>query len=123
VDATSTTGGTNYTASVIASLPVDRDYADIVRANPGVDADQGPTQGRGIALTIYGATSAENQWIVDGVNTTNVRTGQQGRFFNMEFVQEVEVKTDGYGAEHGGAPGGLINVVTRSERREARSRA
>jgi hypothetical protein len=114
VDATSTTGGTNYTASVISSLPVQRDYTDIVRSNPGVDTDQGPTQGRSTALTIYGATSAENQWIVDGVNTTNVRSGQQGKFFNTEFVQEVEVKTGGYGAEYGGALGGLINVVTKS---------
>ena len=101
MDTTSTTTGTNYTSSVIAQLPVDRNYADIVRANPGVDTDRGDTQGRSLALTIYGATSAENQWIIDGVNTTNVYKGIQGKAINNEFVQEVEVKTGGYQAEYG----------------------
>ena len=37
VDTTSTTTGTNYTQKVIEKLPVARNYADIVRSNPGVD--------------------------------------------------------------------------------------
>ncbi len=65
-------------------------------------------------MTVYGATSAENQWIIDGVNTTNVFSGQQGKAMSSEFVQEVEVKTDGYSAEYGRALGGVINVVTKS---------
>src|SRR5262249_55972538 len=114
IDLTSATGGTNYTSAVIAQLPVNRNYADIVRSNPGVDTDRGDTQGRSIALSVYGATSAENQWIVDGVNTTNVFMGIQGKSVNNEFIQEVEVKTDGYAAEYGRALGGLVNVVTKS---------
>ncbi len=114
IDVRSTTGGTSYTSSVISRLPVGRDYADIVRSNPGVDRDQADNQGRSLSLTIYGATSAENQWIIDGVNTTNVFKGVQGKAINNEFVQEVEVKTDGYQAEYGGALGGIINVVTKS---------
>jgi hypothetical protein len=114
VDVTSTTAGTNYTNRVIVRLPVNRNYADIVRSNPGVNSDQGETQGRSIALTIYGATSAENQWIVDGSNTTNVVKGMQGKAINNEFVQEMEVKTGGYQAEYGRAMGGIINVITKS---------
>ena len=114
IDTTSTTTGTSYTSGVIAKLPVDRNYADIVRANPGVDTDRGDTEGRSLALAIYGATSAENQWIIDGVNTTNVYKGTQGKVINSEFVQEVEVKTGGYQAEYGRALGGIINVVTKS---------
>jgi outer membrane receptor protein involved in Fe transport len=114
IDASSTTGGTNYTKSVIDRLPVDRNYASIVRSNPGVDTDRGDTQGRSLALTVYGATSAENQWIIDGVNTTNAFMGIQGKSINNEFVQEVEVKTDGYAAEYGRALGGVVNVITKS---------
>jgi outer membrane receptor protein involved in Fe transport len=114
VDTTSTTTGTNYTSKVITHLPVGRNYADIVRSNPGVDQDRGDTQGRSLALTVYGATSAENQWIIDGVNTTNVMKGSQGKAINNEFVQEVEVKTGGYQAEYGRALGGVINVITKS---------
>src|SRR5262249_3465147 len=114
IDLSSATGGTSSTKSVIDRLPVDRNYADIVRSNPGVDTDRGDTQGRSIALTVYGATSAENQWIVDGVNTTNAFMGIQGKAINNEFVQEVEVKTDGYSAEYGRALGGVVNVITKS---------
>ena len=114
VDSTSTTTGTNYTASVISHLPVARNYADIVRSNPGVSTDRGVTEGRSLALTIYGATSAENQWVIDGVNTTNVFKGVQGKAINNEFVQEVEVKTGGYQAEYGRALGGIVNVITKS---------
>ncbi len=114
IDTTSTTTGTNYTIDVINRLPVGRNYADIVRSNPGVSTDRGDTEGRFLPLTIYGATSAENQWIVDGVNTTNVYKGVQGKAINNEFVQEVEVKTGGYQAEYGRALGGVINVITKS---------
>ncbi len=114
VDVTSTTGGTNYVNEVITRLPVARNYADIIRSQPGVSTDQGETQGRSLALTIYGATSVENQWIVDGINTTNVIKGFQGKAINNEFIQEVEVKTGGYQAEYGRALGGVINVITKS---------
>jgi outer membrane receptor protein involved in Fe transport len=114
VDVTSTTAGTNYTSEVIAKLPVQRNYADIVRANPGVNTDNGGTQGRSLALTVYGATSLESQWIIDGVNTTNVIRGFQGKAINNEFIDEVEVKTGGYQAEYGRALGGVINVITKS---------
>ena len=79
IDRTATTSGTNYTSDVISHLPVARNYADIVRANPGVSTDRGETQGRSLSLTVYGATSAENQWIIDGVNTTNGIKGSRAR--------------------------------------------
>src|SRR5579859_5464507 len=114
VDTSSTTTGTNYSAKVIESLPVTRNYADVIRLNPGVNVDRGETQGRALALTVYGATSVENQFIIDGVNTTNVIKGFQGKAINTEFIQEVEVKTGGYQAEYGRALGGVINVITKS---------
>ncbi|HEY3203819.1 MAG TPA: TonB-dependent receptor [Thermoanaerobaculia bacterium] len=114
VDTTATTTGTNYVSRVIAKLPVGRNYADIVRSDPAVTTDQGETQGRSLTLAISGATSAENQWIIDGINTTNVSKGIQGKAINSEFVEEVEVKTGGYQVEYGGALGGVINVITKS---------
>src|SRR5215471_6359861 len=90
VDVTSTTTGTNYTAKVIDKLPVGRNYASIVLSQPGVQTDSGETQGRSLALSIYGATSAENLFLIDGVNTTNVIKGFQGKNINTEFIQEVE---------------------------------
>ena len=114
VDKTSTTAGTNYNAKVIDKLPVDRNYADVVFLQPGVQADFGETQGRSLAISIYGSTSAENLFLIDGVNTTNVIKGFQGKDINSEFVQEVEVKTGGYQAEYGRNTGGVVNVITKS---------
>jgi outer membrane receptor protein involved in Fe transport len=114
VDSTSTTTGSNYNAKTIDKLPVGRNYADIVFAQPGVQQDFGETQGRSLAISVYGSTSSENQFLIDGVNTTNVIKGFQGKDINNEFVQEVEVKTGGYQAEYGRNTGGVINVITKS---------
>jgi hypothetical protein len=114
VDTSSTTSMTSYTAAVIRHLPCGRDYASIVEAGPGVAKDRGASQGRSLALAIKGATSAENQWSIDGVNTTDVQRGIQGKAMNNDFVQEIEVVSGGYQAEYGRALGGLVNVVTKS---------
>jgi hypothetical protein len=114
VDTGSTTTGTNYTAKVMDRLPLQRNYADIVRSQPGVQEDTGERQGTALALSIYGSTSAENLFLIDGVNTTNVIKGLQGKNLNPEFIQEVEVKTGGYQAEYGRNTGGVINVITKS---------
>ncbi len=114
VDATSTTQGSNYSAKVIDKLPVGRNYADVVFTQPGVQADFGETQGRSLAISIYGSTSSENLFLIDGVNTTNVIKGFQGKDINSEFIQEVEVKTGGYQAEYGRNTGGVVNVITKS---------
>ena len=114
VDTTSTTAGTNYTAAVMSKLPLGRNYADVVRQQPGVQEDNGETQGRSLALSVYGSTSAENLFLIDGVNTTNVIKGFQGKAINNEFVEEVEVKTGGYQAEYGRNTGGVVNVITKS---------
>ncbi|HMA18277.1 MAG TPA: TonB-dependent receptor, partial [Thermoanaerobaculia bacterium] len=114
VDTTSTTGGSNYSAKVMEKLPIGRNYANVVRMQPGVNTDTGDQQGRGVALSIYGSTSAENVFVIDGVNTNSVVRGVQGKVINNEFIQEVEVKTGGYQAEYGRSTGGIINVITKS---------
>jgi hypothetical protein len=119
VDVSSTTTGSNYSAKIIDKLPVGRNYADIAFAQPGVQTDFGETQGRGPVagqggISIYGSTSSENLFLIDGVNTTNVIKGFQGKDINNEFIQEVEVKTGGYQAEYGRNMGGVVNVITKS---------
>jgi hypothetical protein len=114
VDTSSTTGGSNYSAKVMEKLPLGRNYANVVKLQPGVGEDTGDTQGRGLALSIYGSTSAENVFVIDGVNTNSVVRGVQGKVINNEFIQEVEVKTGGYQAEFGRSTGGIINVITKS---------
>ena len=67
-----------------------------------------------VNIAVQGSTSLENLYVIDGVNTTNVIRGFQGKAINPETMQEVEIKTGGYQAEYGRALGGVINVVTKS---------
>ena len=121
VDTTSAESGTNVRQEVAQKLPVGRNYSTVVAIQPGVATDQSETQGRGGSTnptgggwTIYGATSVENSYLVDGVNTTNVIKGFQGKALSQEFIEEVQVKSSGYEAEYGRSTGGVINVVTKS---------
>lgn len=112
VDMKATTVGGNYTADSIAKLNVTRDYANIALLAPGVSTESMP--GGNLGMKIYGASGAENNYVVDGVNATNVEFGTQGKKIPMEFIQEFQVKTGGYEAEYGKALGGIINVITKS---------
>jgi outer membrane receptor protein involved in Fe transport len=100
--------GASTSVETIRKLPLARNFVSIAQTLPGT----GTSVGGG--TSVYGATGLENQYIIDGVNTTGVKIGDQGKFLNQEFVQEVEVKTGGYEAEYSRALGGVINVVTKS---------
>ena len=108
VDTSKTTIGTSATLESIQRLPLGRNFASIAGTVAGTGTDVSGN------VTVYGATGLENAYIVDGVNTTGVKTGTQAKQLNNEFVQEVEVKTGGYEAEFGRVLGGTINVVTKS---------
>ena len=113
VDNTTTTLGVNLGADMFLELPTQRNIMSIARLAPGAqkDACDEPECNQ---MSFYGSTSAENAYYIDGVNTTGIELGQEGQQLNFEFVQEIQVKTAGYGAEYGRAIGGLINVITKS---------
>jgi outer membrane receptor for ferrienterochelin and colicin len=113
VDMKATTAGGNYTAESISKLNVSRDFANIALLAPGVTAEGSMPNGNQ-GVKIYGASGAENNYVVDGVNATNIEFGTQGKRIPMEFIQEFQVKTGGYEAEYGKALGGIINVITKS---------
>ncbi|HEX4439010.1 MAG TPA: TonB-dependent receptor [Thermoanaerobaculia bacterium] len=114
VDATSTATGSRYPARILDRLPIGRNYADGVFVQPGTQADAGETPASALAISVYGATSAENLFLIDGINTTSVVKGTEGKDINNEFVEELEVKTGGYQAEYGRNTGAVINVITKS---------
>ena len=55
--------------------------------------------------TVQGATGAENNFLIDGVDTTEVQYGRQGKAAPSEFIQEIEVKAGGFQAEYGHCAG------------------
>jgi outer membrane receptor protein involved in Fe transport len=64
--------------------------------------------------SVGGSSGPENNYILDGVNTTDPAFGGSGANIPFEFVQEVEIKSGAYGAEYGRATGGIFNVITKS---------
>ncbi|HEX9163855.1 MAG TPA: TonB-dependent receptor, partial [Thermoanaerobaculia bacterium] len=114
LDTTSTTLGANLSTHAIETLPTGRNYASIVQVVPGVASDANPSNGTQSTISVYGSSGAENAYYIDGVNTTNMEYGFQGKELNFEFISEVDVKTGGYEPEFGRSTGGIINVITKS---------
>ncbi len=114
LDTSSASLGANLSTRAIESLPAARNYASLAQVAPGVSSDANPNNSSQSTITVYGSSGAENAFYIDGVNTTNVEYGFQGKELNFEFIQEIDVKTGGYEAEYGRATGGIINVITKS---------
>ncbi len=114
VDTSSTTVGTNIDNQKIRSLPTGRNYTSIVQISPGVSTQTSNTEAFANAITVYGSTALENSFVIDGVLTSGVEYGAQGKELNYEFIQELDVKTGGYQAEFGRSTGGIVNVITKS---------
>lgn len=107
VDVTTAQTGANITAETIESLPMARDFYAVAQVAPGTSTDAAGT-------TMYGSTGAENQYIIDGLNTTGVELGTEAKTLNFDFIQEVQVITGGLPAEYGRVTGGVINAITKS---------
>jgi len=107
IDTTSASTGVNVTAELFNRIPMQRDIYSISRVAAG-------TQNDGVGMVVYGSTGAENNYIIDGLNTTGIEVGTEAKQLNFDFVEEIEVKTGGLPAEYGRMTGGVLNVLTKS---------
>ena len=108
IDPTSTTQGITIDKSYLRNVPVPgRTFDTALGAAAG---SQGDSQG----VAFSGSSSLENQYVVDGVNTTGLTFGTVGTPVLNDFIEEIDVITGGYNAEYGRATGGVVNVVTKS---------
>lgn len=108
IDTTKTTQGVIIDKSFTQNLPVPgRSFESAISVAAGAQND-------GVGVSFSGSSSLENQYVVDGVNTTGLSYGTVGSPVINEFVEETEVITGGYMAEHGRSTGGVVNVVTQS---------
>ncbi|MDQ3418356.1 MAG: TonB-dependent receptor [Acidobacteriota bacterium] len=109
IDVTQSAASTNIQREFIDAIPKGRNFESIVPLAPGANLES-----KGGGLSIDGASGSDNRFFIDGVDTTNLKTGVNAKTLLTEFVEEVQVKSSGYPAEFGGATGGVINVITRS---------
>src|ERR1051325_5231175 len=122
VGASKTTTGVNVTSRQFESLPTSRSFQQLTTLAPGVNMEMGESRSNQLANSPnVGASSApENNYIIDGLSTTDVRYGTSGTNLTMNFVEEVQVMTGGYSAEYGRSTGGVFNVITKSGSNELR---
>src|SRR6202035_439492 len=62
-------------------------------------------------FSIAGGSDSENSYLVEGQETANLIGGYSHTNVPFDFIQEVQIKSSGIEAEHGGALGGVVNVV------------
>jgi hypothetical protein len=106
VDTTSSKVQVSVDKDILDNIPKGRSFESLIPFAPG--ARQEPLQG---GYQIDGASDSENVYLIDGVNTTQIQNGGVGKSFQMDFIQEVQIKSSSFEAEYGGALGGVVNAV------------
>ena len=118
IDTKQNAATTTLNQELIQRIPKGRDFGDVIATAPGANAEA-----RTGGIQIDGASGSENRFIIDGMDTTNLRTGVQGKTMLIDFVQEVQVKSSGYNAEFGASTGGVISALTKSGSNKIRGSA
>jgi len=110
VDTTNSAIQTSINSQKIELLPKGTGFTSLLRSVPGTRPES-----RSGGFSVDGASAAENVFVIDGQEVTNFRTGTLNDTFSIptQFVQEVQVKSSGFGAEFGGATGGVVSVVSK----------
>lgn len=128
IDVTTNHTMTNVTEDIIQDIPHGRSFQSVIQFAPsarneplqgnnttsngtgGAPPGSG-TNGQAYGFSVAGASDAENSYLVEGQETANLALGYSHTNVPFDFIQEVQVKSSGVEAEHGGALGGVVNVI------------
>jgi hypothetical protein len=129
IDVTTNTNQTNITQDVINDIPHGYSFQSVIQFSPmarneplmgataGMTGNSGGSipgsagNGLSVGFSVGGGSDSENQYLVEGQDTENISGGATGANVPFQFIQEVQVKSSGIEAEHGGALGGVVNVI------------
>ena len=115
VDVAANTTGNNVSTEQFSNFPTQRTVQGLYTIAPTITrSGLRDATGRDRDPAVSGSSGPENNYILDGVNTTDPAFGGSGANLPFEFVQEVEIKTGAFGAEYGKSTGGIFNVITKS---------
>ena len=104
IDASTTELAQRIEIADVALVPMGRDASSLVDLVPG--SKKGFVWG--------GAGDAANNYQLDGVSVNHPGSGGEFLTPSIDWVEALEVRGLGAGAEHGGFQGGIINAVTRT---------
>lgn len=67
-------------------------------------------------VSVAGSRGDQQQWLLDGANSSNVALEIPQALFNppVESVEEVRIQQNNYSAEFGNSSGGVVNITTKS---------
>jgi len=116
VDVASSTTGSTVSQDFVRNLALSRPGA-LAGANRSFDslavtAPQASADFYGVGIS--GASSPENQYLINGLSVNDPAYGILGTPVTAEFIDEVNVVTGGYMPEYGRTTGGTISAVTKS---------
>jgi hypothetical protein len=139
IDVTTNVTTTNVTEDVINNIPHGTSFQSVIQFAPAARNEplmgnnttmaltsfnsSAPGNGNGsssagsavngntFGFSVAGGSDSENSYLVEGQETANLIGGYSHTNVPFQFVQEVEIKNSGIQAEHGGALGGVVNVI------------
>jgi hypothetical protein len=131
IDVTTNSNQTNLTNEELNSTPHGYSFQSVIQFAPmarneplaGMSFNGMGTGGSGGSLpgssgngqafgySVGGAADSESAYLVEGQDTENISGGYSNANVPFDFIQEVQIKSSGIEAEHGGALGGVVNVV------------
>lgn len=110
IDITSFESTSVFSAEQLRGLPVQQSITAVALLAPGVVKGD---PGFGGLPAIGGASVAENAYFINGFDVTNIRKFVSYASLPFDAIDQQQVKTGGYGAEHGRSLGGVVSVLTR----------
>ncbi len=88
-------------------LPTDRHYSDVLAMTAGASEDKSDPN-------VYGASTSDNSYIVDGSPTIDPVTQTWSDQFNVDIISEISTQTAGISAEYSLLQGAVMNIITKS---------
>ena len=114
IDVSTTNQVTTITSKQLQQLPLQRTAEDIALLAPGVGMGSPELVGGplGTPINVFGgASTAENAYYVDGMNTTEMLNNQGGITLPYGAIEQQQTFISGYDARYGRSIGGVINQI------------
>ncbi|MDD9890635.1 MAG: TonB-dependent receptor [Gammaproteobacteria bacterium] len=111
IDTSIAESGLVISTELLLEMPVKRDLTSVALLAPGTSAGDNRF---GNLASFGGASVAENTAFINGLNTTNFRTGVGFSRVPFEFYDTLQIKTGGYSAKYGRSLGGVMNATAKS---------
>ncbi len=107
IDTTESTIDTSVNWEFADTLPTERDFTQLMEIAPTVEPGF-------YAPLVGGQSNTSDLFLVDGVDTTDPKVQIWGTVINWDTIAEAQLQTAAFAAEYGRAPGGVLNLVTKS---------